>query len=248
VGIYPGYARRSAGSSRQAAIAALRGSGEHMSMPQGGGSGQPWEAGQQAGAAQQQQYGQQYGNQPYGSTGQGGGPGQQYDGPIQGRPVSPVDESETRVTGRRVVQYIVDHIIVAAVWSLVFWALHRGHGAVHAILYAVAAVLALAWAFWYWAYRPYQAGGQTFGMQLMGIRVISKDGGAPSLMQFFIRAILLIVDELPFLFLVGFITVLCSRYRQRVGDHAANTMVVKASVEAMPARQEFAGAGQAGSR
>jgi uncharacterized RDD family membrane protein YckC len=167
---------------------------------------------------------------------------------MQGRPISPVDESETRVTGRRVVQYIIDHIIVAVIWSLVFWALDRGHGAVHAILYVVAAVLALAWAFWYWAYRPYQANGQTFGMQLMDIRVIGKDGGSPSLMQFFIRAILLVIDELPFFFLVGFITVLCSRYRQRVGDHAAKTMVVKASVQPMPARQEFAGAGQAGAR
>jgi uncharacterized RDD family membrane protein YckC len=233
-----------------------------MSMPQGGGSGEPWETGQQAAAAGQQWQGgapgqgnvpgrdnlagagqQQYGGPPPGDL-----PGQQYNGPMQGRPISPVDESETRVTGRRVVQYIIDHIIVAAIWSLVFWALDRGHGAVHAILYVVAGVLALAWAFWYWAYRPYQANGQTFGMQLLGIRVIGKDGGSPSLMQFFVRAILLVVDELPFLFLVGFITVLCSRYRQRVGDHAAKTMVVKASVEAMPARQEFAGAGQAGSR
>jgi uncharacterized RDD family membrane protein YckC len=38
---------------------------------------------------------------------------------------------------------------------------------------------------------------------------------------------LLIVDTL-FFGLVGFITMLASRYRQRVGDHVAGTLVVRA--------------------
>jgi uncharacterized RDD family membrane protein YckC len=185
--------------------------------------------------------------QQYGSPPQGGVPGQ-FGGSPQGLPISPVNELETRVTGRRIVQFIIDHVIVGVIWSLLFWALDRGTGVANALLELLAAVVAVAWAFFYWAYRPFTANGQTFGMQLMGIRVIAKNGGPASLGQFVIRAILLIVDELPFLFLVGYITVLCSRYRQRVGDHAANTLVVSASVEPIPAQQEFAGAGQAGSR
>jgi uncharacterized RDD family membrane protein YckC len=238
-------------------------------MPQGGGSGQPWETGPQAGAAgasgpggapgqggapgynsmsgQGPAMGAQQGQQQYGSPPQGGGPGQPAGGPMQGRPISPVNEIETRVTGRRFVQWVIDYVIVGVIASLLGWALNRGTGATHAVLIVVLVVVDLAWAFWYWVYRPYQNNGQTFGMQVMGIRVISRDGGRASMMQLLIRAVLLIIDEL-IVFLVGFVTIMLSRYRQRIGDHVAKTLVVKASVEPIAAQQQFAGAGQAGSR
>jgi uncharacterized RDD family membrane protein YckC len=237
-------------------------------MPQSGGTDQPWETGPQAGASGQggtpgqggapgydrgpgpgPGLGAQPGQQQYGGPPQGGtpGPGQPYGGAMQGRPISPVNEIETRVTGRRFVQFLIDYVIVGVVASLLGWALSRGTGATHAILIVVLVVVDLAWAFWYWVYRPYSSHGQTFGMQVMGIRVISRDGGPASMMQLLIRAVLLIIDEL-ILFLVGFVTIMLSRYRQRIGDHAAKTLVVKASVEPVPAQQQFAGAGQAGSR
>jgi uncharacterized RDD family membrane protein YckC len=201
--------------------------------------GQPGGPGQ---AGVPDQGGQQYGYPSEGVTAPPPG------SPMQGRAISPVNEIETRVTGRRVVQYIIDHLIVGIVWSFLFWVLDRGSGAVLAILQFVAFVLAVAWGFFYWVYRPYAADGQTFGMQLMGVRVISKDGGRASLVQLLIRAIFLIVDEFPFLFLVGFITVICSRYRQRVGDHAAKTLVVRAQMRPVSRQREYAGAGQAGFR
>lgn len=164
---------------------------------------------------------------------------------MQGLPISPVNEIETRVTGRRVVQYIIDYFITAVVASLILWALDQGHGVVNVILLLVGVVLALAWYFWYWVYRPYRANGQSLAMQWFGIHVISKDGGRASMAQLFVRAILLIVDTLVW-GLVGFITIICSRYRQRIGDHAAKTLVVSTQVEAISARQEYASA--AGSR
>jgi len=112
---------------------------------------------------------------------------------------------------------------------------------VNAILVLVAALLSAAWYFWYWVYRPYRAGGQSFGMQLLGLRIISKDGGRATMGQLFIRGILLIVDTLIW-GLVGLITILCSRYRQRVGDHAAKTLVVRARVQPMPVTRTYAGA------
>ena len=218
--------------------------------------GQPRYGGQQQYGQQQygqQQYGQQqYGQQQYGQQQYGGGPGyappgQPGGGPMMGMPISPVNELETRVTGRRVVQYIIDYIITAAIAALVMWVLDRGSGAVNVVLLLVGVAINLAWYFWYWVLRPYQANGQSFGMQLLGLRVISKDGGPASMMQLFIRGILLIVDTLIW-GLVGFITIVASRYRQRVGDHAARTLVVRASIVPMPADREFAGAGQAGTR
>ena len=195
---------------------------------------------------------QQYGQQQYGAPGYGGAPGyappgQPGGGPMMGAPISPVNELETRVTGRRVVQYIIDYIITAAIAALVMWVLDRGSGAVNVVLLLVGVAINLAWYFWYWVLRPYQANGQSFGMQLLGLRVISRDGGPASMMQLFIRGVLLIVDTLIW-GLVGFITIIASRYRQRVGDHAARTLVVRASIVPMPADREFARAGQTGTQ
>ncbi len=237
-------------------------------MPQGGESRLPQETGGQAGASAQQWQGnvpgqggtpghesapgQQWAGGPQDQQGsgmppQGGVPGQQWGGPMQGRPISPVNEIETRVTGRRTVQYIIDAIIYGIVASILAWALNRGHGGVHAILVVVLVVLIIAWYLLYWALRPQTRNGQTFGMQIMGLRVISADGGPASFAQLAVRSILLVLFS-PLSLLVGIITMWCSRYRQRVGDHIARTMVVRDRVQPIPARPEYAGAGQAGSR
>jgi uncharacterized RDD family membrane protein YckC len=226
-----------------------------MSMPQGE-SGQSWETGQQTGNVSVP--GQAGPPGPEGGTGPGVTPswpwtgesqaqryGNPSPGPMPVRPASPVNEADTRVTGRRVVQYIIDYVITAVVAAVIMWALDRGTGASNAVLLLVGAILVAAWYFWYWVYRPYRANGRSLGMQLLGIHVISKDGGRASMMQLLIRGILLIVDT--FIWgLVGFVTIICSRYRQRVGDHAAKTVVVRTRVEPTPARREYAGV--AGSR
>jgi uncharacterized RDD family membrane protein YckC len=226
-------------------------------MPQGGGSGQPWETGQgssgpppgQPQPGQQPQYGQppQYGQggqpaqDPYGQQ-----PGR---GPMQGRPISPVNEAETRVTGRRVVQYVIDFILSGIVFWLLSLAFDRGTGVTHGVLWLVQVICDIAWYTLYWAYVPYARNGQTIGMTLLGVRVISADGGPASLVQLFARSILLVLFPVvsP---IVGLIVMLCSRYRQRTGDHMARTLVVKATVAPMPSGREYAGAGagQAGTR
>jgi uncharacterized RDD family membrane protein YckC len=209
-----------------------------MSMPQGDGPGQSWEAGSGSGPAgtpqgqpgygqpgdEQAQYGQpQYGQQPPPAYGGGGA--------MQGRPISPVNEIETRVTGRRFVQYIVDAIL----------------SGVHAVLILVLVLVNIAWYFLYWAYMPYTRNGQTIGMSLMRIRVISRDGGPASLVQLFIRSILLVLFPV-WSAIVGWFVMMFSRYRQRTGDHMAKTLVVRAEIEMEPAPSQYAGAGQAGTR
>ncbi len=143
------------------------------------------------------------------------------------RPPSPVGEEATRVTGRRVIQYIVDYILAGIIPGLAYWLLDRGNGFLNGLGWLVATAIALAVYYWYWVERPRSHGGQTFGMKLFGLRIISKDGGPASTAQLFVRGILLIVDTLIF-GLVGFLTIVCSRYHQRVGDHAAGTLVIDA--------------------
>ncbi len=132
--------------------------------------------------------------------------------------------------GRRVIQYIIDYVLAGIIPGLAYWLLDRGSGFLHGLGWLLATVIALGVYYWYWVERPRSHGGQTFGMQLLGLRVISKDGTPASRAQLFIRGILLIVDTL-FFGLVGFITMVASRYRQRVGDHVAGTLVVRAGYQ-----------------
>ncbi|HTS98822.1 MAG TPA: RDD family protein [Streptosporangiaceae bacterium] len=183
--------------------------------------------------------------QPYGAPPQGGMPGEA--AATAGRPISPVNEAETRVTGRRIVQYIIDAIIYSIVAGAIAWALDRGTGGLHAFLVLITVVVDIIWYVIYWALVPYRVKGQTVGMMALGIRVISMDGGPASLVQLIVRSILLVLFS-PLSLLVGIITMMLSRYRQRVGDHIAKTTVVRAPVQPMPAPQAYAGAGQAGPR
>lgn len=202
--------------------------------PQGGG-----QAGQQRGSAPMGgAAGQQYGAPPQGSPA-----GNQW-GPVpQPGPDSPVALAETRVTGRRVVQYIIDSILVSIIPGLAFWLFDRGHGWAHALGWLIAAAIWVVIMVWYWIIHPYRTNGQTFAMKWLGVRVISKDGGPVNMTQLLIRWICLIIDDLVFC-LVGLITIWCSRYRQRVGDHIARTLVVRAHVQ--PARSDRDYASQAG--
>jgi uncharacterized RDD family membrane protein YckC len=139
-----------------------------------------------------------------------------------------VHAAATRVSGRRIVQYIIDYILAGIVPGLAYWLFDTNAGSLNGFRWLVATVIALAAYFAYWVAIPYAMDGQTFGMKLLRLRVLSKEGGRASMLQLFIRGILLIVDTL-FFGLVGFITMLCSKYRQRVGDHAARTVVVSAN-------------------
>jgi uncharacterized RDD family membrane protein YckC len=68
--------------------------------------------------------------------------------------------------------------------------------------------------------------GQTPGKMVTGLQVVSLDGRAASTGAVLVRTVGRIIDGLPFLYLVGFISLLCGRApRQRVGDRMAGTTV-----------------------
>lgn len=173
---------------------------------------------------------EQFGGPPSGGMPQGGGyPDDPYGSYWAGQPGmgSPVNRDETQVVGRRVVQYIIDYILAGIIPGIAYWLFDRGGGFLHGLGWLVATLIALAVYLWYWVLRPNSHQGQTFGMQLLGLRIISKSGGPASVPQYFVRGVMLIIDTL-FFGLVGLITMMASRYHQRVGDHLARTLVVGA--------------------
>jgi uncharacterized RDD family membrane protein YckC len=69
--------------------------------------------------------------------------------------------------------------------------------------------------------------GQTVGKTATGIKVVAEaTGEAPGIAAAAVRTVLRIVDGL-FSYLVAFVTVLVSAKRQRLGDMAAHTLVVR---------------------
>jgi uncharacterized RDD family membrane protein YckC len=84
--------------------------------------------------------------------------------------------------------------------------------------------------------------GQTVGKRILGIRVMDRDGLPMTVAQIVVRNLLRPVDMLPIFYLAGGATALLSRYGQRIGDMAANTVVVRSVELAVPdIRQLFAG-------
>ena len=68
----------------------------------------------------------------------------------------------------------------------------------------------------------------TVGKMAMGLRVVKAADGSPiSWGESIIRNLLRIVDALPFFYILGMILIAVTAKKQRVGDLAASTIVVK---------------------
>lgn len=68
--------------------------------------------------------------------------------------------------------------------------------------------------------------GQTAGKRLLGLRVVRERGGTPSLRDALVRNLLRPVDAVP-LYGTGLLVVLVTSRHQRLGDLAADTVVVR---------------------
>ncbi|MBI1321093.1 MAG: RDD family protein [Candidatus Hydrogenedens sp.] len=84
--------------------------------------------------------------------------------------------------------------------------------------------------------------GQTLGKRLLGLRVIDEQGLRLAFSQVVVRNLMRFVDGIPFFYAVGGVAMVLSPRLQRLGDYAANTIVVRAP---RPASFEFARTGSA---
>ncbi len=80
---------------------------------------------------------------------------------------------------------------------------------------------------WYWR-------GQTLGKRLLRLRVVDAQGLRLQFSQIVIRNLLRSVDLLPAFYLVGGVVALLNRRGQRLGDIAANTIVIRSPQIAEP--------------
>src|SRR5580698_5978963 len=126
----------------------------------------------------------------------------------------------------RMLALIVDFAAIAAIESLIKKALAPLQGFADiqgALLVVIGFVLSLIYAMvseWIWR-------GQTVGKRLMGLRVVDSQGLRLEPSQVIVRNLMRVLDTLPALYLVGGVACVFSRHRQRLGDLAAGTVVVR---------------------
>jgi uncharacterized RDD family membrane protein YckC len=195
--------------------------------PQSGPYGQPPADGQ-PGYPQAPSYGaptsQSYGGSAtpiYQQPGQWGAPSQYQPYGGQYAAVAP----ELSGLGPRIAARIVDSIIVSIIVTVpILIGLAVGSSGFMFLMVLVAIGAAV-----YYAWGLEATRGQTLGKQWLGIRVIKDDGTSPpGWGAAIIRNLLLIVDQLPFLYILGMICIASSQKKQRIGDMAAHTLVVRA--------------------
>jgi uncharacterized RDD family membrane protein YckC len=93
--------------------------------------------------------------------------------------------------------------------------------AVLVVAYFVISLGYMGLAEWLWR-------GQTVGKRLLGLRVVDAAGLRLEPSQVIVRNLMRFVDGLPAFYLLGGIASIVSQHRQRLGDLAAGTVVIRA--------------------
>lgn len=142
--------------------------------------------------------------------------------------------------GPRFLAWLVDLAAVFALTLLinklmmVFAILPAIHGFLGPILYFVSWIGYGILFEWFWR-------GQTPGKKLFRLRVMDIQGLRLQFSQVAIRNLLRVVDSLPALYLVGGLVCVISRKCQRLGDIAANTIVIRYPKVARPEFEDLLG-------
>jgi uncharacterized RDD family membrane protein YckC len=135
------------------------------------------------------------------------------------------------VTGRRVVSTIIDGLVLGgffAIMASIFGTTTSSEPGTFSVTMStgptlVCTIAAIAYFILMEGYL-----GRTLGKMVTGIRIIDEQtGDVPGLGKATIRTVLRVVDGLLG-YLVALIVVLVSAKRQRIGDMAAHTLVVRA--------------------
>jgi uncharacterized RDD family membrane protein YckC len=133
-----------------------------------------------------------------------------------------------RVTGRRVVATILDGIVLGLVYRA-STAVFGGHYTSNLDFTRLTSRAGVGWAAFAILYYLLLEGlfGRTIGKLVTGIRVVdARTGRTPGMLSVLVRTLLRVIDGIGG-YLLGFIVVLLNDRRRRLGDMAADTLVVR---------------------
>ena len=118
-------------------------------------------------------------------------------------------------------------ILLAAANIILFFFLLRGSEGVNSILVALASLISFIFIWGYYIFFELRWNGSSPGKHLVGIRVIRGDGTPITLAESVIRNLIRLVDFLPAAYGLGLVTMFIDGKARRLGDMAANTLVVR---------------------
>ncbi len=133
----------------------------------------------------------------------------------------------------RVLSYVIDNLIISAVWLLLYlifsaafyteFTLVENDGSRSMVYY----MLPLFTFILYHFLSELLMDGQTLGKKAVGIKVIKLNGKEGTASDYFIRALFHFIDTVLSVHVLGAIMILSTDKSQRLGDLAANTAVIK---------------------
>lgn len=153
-------------------------------------------------------------------------------------------EFELAGLGSRFVAVIIDTLIQIGICILIIIGMLIGGidfkniDQSSSLIIAVGIVLLFVVFFGYFIFFEIIMRGQSPGKKAAGLRVIKQNGEPVGFYESFIRNILRIIDLMPSLYLIGSSFILFGRNCKRIGDYAANTIVVKVQKEERPLNLE----------
>ena len=136
--------------------------------------------------------------------------------------------------GSRFLAALVDTTIIGllllavnAILIFVFLGGFDGIGDGNAFLVALLSLISFAFFWGYYIFFEMSWNGSTPGKRQVGIRVIRSDGTPITLAESVIRNLVRLIDFLPGAYGVGLVTMFIDSKARRLGDLAANTLVVR---------------------
>jgi len=125
--------------------------------------------------------------------------------------------------GERILARIIDELIIYFYVALLTISLHTFHTS--SPFFTVICYLLYLPAIGYTFLAESMNNGQTLGKYVMKLRVVKTDGSCPSIGSYFMRWMTLFIDI--YMSCIGIVFILCTNKRQRIGDLAAGTMVIR---------------------
>jgi uncharacterized RDD family membrane protein YckC len=129
-------------------------------------------------------------------------------------------------------------VAIAAFWDSVFQSSSSASAAT--VFFIVLIIIAMLSPVFYFVAFEALWNGQTPGKRWLGIRVVRRGGLPLEFSQVLLRNLLRVIDLLPANGMTGLISFFATKYQQRLGDLAADTVVIR---EFSGGRQPFLWAG-----
>ncbi|MDR2231644.1 MAG: RDD family protein [Tannerella sp.] len=139
-----------------------------------------------------------------------------------------IDQTTANV-GDRILARIVDYVIITVYYVILYFVFGVGTGALNIgndDVWIVGIFIMSMPPMFYSLLCELFNKGQTPGKQLLGIRVVMKDGSRPKLSAYLLRWLFLMVDIYLFQW-IGIVSIVVTKNNQRLGDLVAGTLVIK---------------------